>query len=253
MSYPAVCEAATEPRPAIITSAVEPRGRPVRHLDPALLRWDAHPEYEPFMHEVYEAHVAAASRIRPFRASLADSELARIPGGQCLQRDAAPQARRLLSAAKLALRQARLEGNLAALEVESFYVSSGYRSANHQYRLWQERFPGFFAESQGHRAAMRGTSTGPQAARWLAHEIGHWLAAPGFSNHNAGRAIDLACRLSRGRRLTADHHSASIQRWHESWLYQWLTENAVTFSFCPYDAEPWHWEHNPGPGPCRPR
>jgi len=245
MSYPAALrEAAATPQPEIVTY-------PVRHLGSAALHWDANPDGVPFMRAVYEAHVARAARRRPFRGSLNRSDLARLADGQWLQRDAARQARSMLAAAQSALSQDKAAGDPLAREVVSFWVSSGYRSATRQYQLWQQRFPGYFAETQDRRAQLRGGATGPAAAEWLASWIGQWLAAPGFSNHNAGRAIDLACRLARGTTLTAKREH--IPRWHASWLHDWLTENAASYSFQPYLPEPWHWEHCPGPGPCRPR
>jgi LAS superfamily LD-carboxypeptidase LdcB len=245
MSYPAALrEAAAAPRPEIVTS-------PVRHLGPSALRWDAHPEYVPFMRAVYLAHVARAARRRPFRGSLAPRDLAPVASGECLLRDAAQQAQSMLGAAHAALRQDQAAGDRLAGDTRSFWVSSAYRSASRQYRLWQRRFPGYFAQTQRQRERILAGPTSPEAARWLARWIGRWLAAPGFSNHNAGRAIDLACELTGHRTLTAKQEH--IPHWQVCWLYCWLTANAARYSFYPYPPEPWHWEHCPGPGPCRPR
>ena len=151
---------------------------------------------------------------------------------------------RMLDDARDALRQAKAAGDAEALAVRSFGISSAYRSALRQYRLWHDRFGGYLADTAQQRAGLPGGPLGDEAAQWLARWIGGWLAAPGFSNHNDGRALDLFCRLTSGRVLTADR--GDIPRWRTSWLHQWLTANAAHYDFHPYLKEPWHWEHRPG-------
>lgn len=65
-------------------------------------------------------------------------------------------------------------------------------------------------------------------------------AAPGFSEHHTGRAVDIATRGSRP--LTEEFETTSA--------FAWLTENAAQFGFTmPYPRdnalgiayEPWHW------------
>lgn len=64
-----------------------------------------------------------------------------------------------------------------------------------------------------------------------------WVARPGTSAHQSGRAIDLhlgdpiESEYAEGMRTTA--------------IYRWLVAHAGTFGFYPYDVEPWHWEYNP--------
>jgi zinc D-Ala-D-Ala carboxypeptidase len=74
-------------------------------------------------------------------------------------------------------------------------------------------------------------------------EIGAILrvnAAPGFSEHHTGRAIDIATPGTRP--LTAEFEGSKA--------FEWLTANAATFGFTmPYrrgnafgfEFEPWHW------------
>lgn len=72
------------------------------------------------------------------------------------------------------------------------------------------------------------------------HEILNVSAAPGFSQHHSGQAVDIASPGSRP--LT--------EEFEQSEAYAWLTENAKTFEFSmtyPRDNrygiifEPWHW------------
>lgn len=230
-------EAASRPVPQIID-------HPCRHYGPDALTWSEHPELEPFMRATYEAHVARACSRRAFQPSVPQAELAEVASGKYLRRDTAPVAIRMLDDAREALRQARAASDTQALDVASFGISSAYRSALHQYHLWNDRFGGYMTDTAQQRATLPGGPVGYEATQWLAHWIGTWLAAPGFSNHNDGRAIDLFCRLTSGTVLSANR--ADIPHWHRTWLHQWLVTNASRYGFYPYSREPWHWEHRPG-------
>src|SRR3954470_4140065 len=64
-----------------------------------------------------------------------------------------------------------------------------------------------------------------------------WVARPGTSAHQSGRAID--CHL--GAPIESEY--ADAMRHHPTYL--WLVANAARFGFYAYDLEPWHWEYNP--------
>jgi D-alanyl-D-alanine dipeptidase len=94
-------------------------------------------------------------------------------------------------------------------------VVSGYRSVSQQRRLWEE--------------ALRKYGS-PERARV-------WVAPPGGSAHNTGRAIDLWL----GLKVT----STNVQPMRSTPAYRWLVCNARRFGFTPYAREPWHWEYTP--------
>ena len=222
---------------------------PCPHFDASALRWPERPELEPFMRATYEAHVALAClRGNWFRPEVPAADLGQVEHGHRLRTAAAADARRMLAAARRALQEAKASGDSGALSVHSFGVSSSYRSGRHQLNLWASRFPRFYRETEAERAALPGGPLGPEAARWLARRIGVWLGAPGFSNHNDGRALDLHCRLAGGRTLGA--RRTDIPGWHASWLHAWLASHAAAYGFHPYRAEPWHWDHR---GPSAPQ
>jgi phosphatidylserine/phosphatidylglycerophosphate/cardiolipin synthase-like enzyme len=231
----------TEQAPAAVPEIID---QPCRHYAPDLLTWSEQPQLEPFMRATYEAHVARSCARRAFEPSVPDAELTDVAKDKYLRHDAARLATRMLREARNALREAQAAGDAEALAVDSFGISSAYRSALRQYRLWHSRFSGYLADTAHQRAELPGGPMGYQAAQWLAGWIGTWLAAPGFSNHNDGRAIDLYCRLASGRVLSASR--ADIPHWHTTWLHRWLARNAARFDFHPYEKEPWHWEHRPG-------
>ena len=92
---------------------------------------------------------------------------------------------------------------------------SGFRDPARQRQLWQ--------------AALQRYGS-PQEAR-------KWVAPPGSSAHQSGRAIDFY--------LGGRNSSANVTQLRTLPAYRWLLTNAVRFGFYPYAAEPWHWEYNP--------
>lgn len=65
-----------------------------------------------------------------------------------------------------------------------------------------------------------------------------WVAPPGGSAHQSGRAFDLD--LDGG-----GIGSQQVERLRKAPAYAWLVKNAARFGFYPYKVEPWHWEYNP--------
>jgi hypothetical protein len=99
---------------------------------------------------------------------------------------------------------------------------SGYRSPEHQAALW--------------RSALAKYGSAAVARRWV--------APPGSSAHQSGRAVD----LNLGRSLSG----ANIGAMRATPAYAWLVANAQLFGFYQYPAEPWHWEYNPPNPRCGP-
>ena len=64
-----------------------------------------------------------------------------------------------------------------------------------------------------------------------------WVAKPGSSAHQSGRAIDFY--------LGASNSSGNVAKLRKTRAYQWMVANASRFGFYPYKSEPWHWEYNP--------
>ena len=64
-----------------------------------------------------------------------------------------------------------------------------------------------------------------------------WVARPGTSAHQSGRAVD--CHL--GDPIESEYADGM----RRTAAYRWLVDHAEAFGFYPYDLEPWHWEYNP--------
>ena len=106
---------------------------------------------------------------------------------------------------------ARAEGQREPL----LLPASGYRSSARQARLYQQALDRYHTPEQARR----------------------WVAPPGGSAHQSGRAIDFYLG---GRNASTN---VAVLRRMPGLL--WLTRNAERFGFYPYEAEPWHWEYNP--------
>jgi hypothetical protein len=109
------------------------------------------------------------------------------------------------------VRAARADGIAAPL----LLPISGYRSSQRQAQLWRT-------------ALARYGSPG---------EARKWVAPPGSSAHQSGRAIDF--------HLGARNDSRNVGALRGTRAYRWLVANAHRFGFYPYEREPWHWEYNP--------
>jgi murein DD-endopeptidase MepM/ murein hydrolase activator NlpD len=92
---------------------------------------------------------------------------------------------------------------------------SGFRDPARQTQLWQQALARYRS---------------PQEAR-------KWIAPPGGSAHQSGRAIDF--------HLGGRNASNNVAQLRTLPAYRWLVANARRFGFYPYEREPWHWEYNP--------
>ena len=92
---------------------------------------------------------------------------------------------------------------------------SGYRSPERQAQLWRDALQKYGS---------------PEEAR-------KWVAPPGSSAHQTGRAIDFY--------LGGQNGSGNVAQLRQLPAYHWMVANAVRFGFYPYEREPWHWEYNP--------
>ena len=187
-----------------------------------------------FMRAVYDRHVERARGTgHRFVGDLPGSDLATIEGGHVARKDAAAAARALLAEARAAL---AAEGP-AGVRIG---IVSAYRSAGEQVLIWQGKgrpggFPYYYAQLLRTGRLRRG-DFGPQAVDIAAREMARWVAAPGYSNHQDGLAIDFGTGAA-GKGLGKIGTRA--------WLHRWLTANARRFGFHPYAAEAWHWTYRP--------
>ena len=239
------------PRTALANLGAAPGASPhaVAGLLPADLTWPgAKAEELAFMRQVYAAHLARSGTRGAFSADIPREKLGEIEDGVLLSAAAARDARALLSAARIALKTAKAakpRPDAAARATGAIGPLSGYRPASRQFALWNRNFPGYFQETAPLRATLPGGPLGPQAVEETVEFVRHHLAAPGFSLHNSGKALDFTTTVG-GEMLIADR--TQRPQWRASWLYTWLTTSAPAFGFHenPKIDEPWHWEWRGG-------
>ena len=189
-----------------------------------------------FMRAVYERHVERPKAAGgTFTGDLPKSQLETIEGGHEARKDAARAARAMLAEARAALVAERLASRV------QIGIVSAYRSAGLQFQIWQGKgrqggFPYYYRQLLK-KGRLRPGDYGPQAVEVAAREIAQWVAAPGYSNHQDGLAIDFGIgEIGKGLGKIGPR----------AWLYRWLTANARRFGFHPYAKEAWHWTYRPG-------
>lgn len=226
-------------------SLAKPSPFSVPGLLPSDLEWrGAKPEEMAFMRDVYSAHLARSGTRGAFSPDIPGVKLGDVEDGVKMLAAPARDARALLSAARIALKVAKSEKPEArpdALATSAIGALSGYRPATRQFTLWNKAFPSYFEETAAVRAALPGGPLGPQAVEETVEFVRHHLAAPGYSLHNSGKALDFTTTIG-GLMLIADRTQRAP--WRASWFYGWLENSAPSFGFHENAKidEPWHWE-----------
>ncbi len=195
-----------------------------------------------FMRAVYEAHVARSAARHSFVPDVDPAELAPIEGRFLARTAAATACQGLLAAARAASRGQGLPITVG--------LTSAYRPASQQLRIWQDNFPTYYQETRDLRRHLAGGAHGAEATQRLAAYVGQRVGAPGFSNHNNGLAIDLGVQEN-GVRIQNRTQPPHTARWRQTWLWSWLTTNAARFGYYQntHIDEPWHWEYRPASPP----
>lgn len=191
-----------------------------------------------FMDRVYEAQVKRAIG-RTAYANLREDQLDVVEGRHKMQKDAAEQCRLLLKQAKFDLRQQKEMGNRQALQVSDISVYSAYRSVEKDTAAWRQTFKKHFKATKNARAKLKGGKYGAEAVEMMVKIMRRLKAAPGFSKHTSGVAVDFKTIEDKDI-LIAD--SNQHERWKKTWFHKWLVKNAKRFKFKPLSTEAWHWE-----------
>lgn len=213
--------------------------------------WSHSAEQLAFRDRVLAVHLARSrkSRGQPQRDLGAD-ELDTVPsGGVPMRTDAAAAAGRLLAAAQADLARAQQAGDADAQLTLRLGATSGYRARDHQHKLWLRYFPGYYKRTRAVREGLAGGPHGDEALAYLLRPkadggfgLGGRIAAPGYSNHQNGIAIDFLQERRKGHEIENDSGEAYRARWRASWFHHWLKSHAAEHGFQPLATEEWHWE-----------
>ena len=214
-----------------------------------------------FKKRVYNLHVARGARSGRARIyDLPAEQLATIPTTDItMRRDAAAQLGRLLAAARADLARdltttgedaATVQRRNRARRVREIAINNAYRSASRQFGIWNRNFLKYYEATAEKRRALPDGEHAEAAAELLREYIGVRVAAPGYSNHQGGIAVDLALRLKPDPEQLANERElgasmTQVDPWKDSWFWHWLKERAGEFGFVEYEPEPWHWEYKP--------
>lgn len=204
---------------------------PLAHLDPL--------PYEQFRQSVLNRQIARAqSRGKTYFPPIPEQDLEVVEGRFRMRKDAARSCRNMLAAARRELAAAKQAGDARARSTTSIGICSAYRDYAYDATQWQGTFKKHYDRmiASGEYA---GEEHGRRAAQHMFRTMLPLKAAPGFSNHSNGTAVDLATTY-RGVELGAD--SDRREQWRETWLHAWLVKNAATFGFKPLASEEWHWD-----------
>ena len=194
-----------------------------------------------FMRKVYDAQVKRAlERGREFFPGLPEDQLGAIESGYKMRRDAAEQCKLLLEQARSDLKKQQEEGIREALEVSDVGVYSAYRNFEHDSAAWLNAFEKHFKATKNERASLEGGEYGDKAVDLMVNVMRKFKAAPGFSRHTSGVAVDFKTTEDN---VTLDADSNQNGKWKQTWFHKWLVKNATRFKFKPLATEAWHWEY----------
>lgn len=194
---------------------------------------------------------------KPFRWGVGDDELEPILGSSTLRlhTDVAGDFTAMWEAARADLGRDRARGEATATQTSWIRVGSAYRSSASDFEAWRTAFANNYDATVDERRAMAGGEHGRAATRFMVRRMNARKAAPGYSNHTHGRAVDVRTRFGTPPVLDAEGElvsggvydfgasSAQSAGWVNTWLWQWLDEHAAAHNFEPYAPEPWHWNH----------
>jgi hypothetical protein len=226
--------------------------------------------YQVFEASVLEAHVKRAALRRHPAPVIEETELEEVEGGHKLRKAVARKCRALLKQARADLGKEKAEflkkaekerkaeeramkarGEIPVTKVHSIGISSAYRSFEYDSALWHRYFrdkyyPTTYSERR-RLSCWDGGEFGGEAVGVMVKFVARRKAAPGFSNHTNGIAVDFFT-VEAGTTLQAqtaggDKALKKInERWEKSWLYRWLEKHKAEYGIERIDSEAWHWE-----------
>jgi hypothetical protein len=239
------------------------------HLLPPLM-YEESAEFKAFEQDVLAAHVKRSSRRKAPLAGIEEGKLEEVEKGHQLRKEAAKKCRELLKAARADLasereallkkpkadqdreqKEAHARGEVLVTQVVSIGITSGYRSFEHDSALWHRYFrkkyyPTLYP-SLSRLNWWEGGLHGRKAVSDTVAFVGKRKAAPGFSNHTNGIAVDFFT-VEGGKTLQAEtgHGNKDLKRlnarWEKSWLYRWLDKHRKEYGVHRILTEAWHWE-----------
>jgi hypothetical protein len=177
---------------------------------------------------------------RTYCANVPDSELAPIEKGFRMRTEAAGKCKEMLAAAREEWQTKKKEGDAKAQATRTIELHSAYRNIAEDTASWNKSFGQYYARTASDRNAFPDGPHGPKAIALMVVMMRKYKAAPGYSNHSNGLAVDFRT-VYKGDILIAA--SAQKPLWIETWLHPWLVKNAPRFGYQALNTEEWHWDY----------
>jgi D-alanyl-D-alanine carboxypeptidase len=229
--------------------------------------WSNSAEQIAFRDRVLADHIARSKAARgSANQDWPDESLTKVLGTDISTLpDTATAAGRLLAAANIDLAREQRSGVDDAVRTVSLSAVSGYRSSKHQRSLWNQYFSakgGYYDRTHAARQKLIDGPHSEQAVKYMLRRkkdggfgLTGRIAAPGYSNHQSGIAIDFWQERHKGHFIANKSSDVWRARWRASWFHRWLKTNAAGYGFKPIATEEWHWEYKPeaGVGKSRPK
>lgn len=207
---------------------------------------------------------------RPPAPTIPESELQVVEDGFKLRKDAAEKCKKLLAEARADLKkeqdefhkkskeqqqalekEAKAKGEVVVTKVHSIGLTSGYRGFEHDSKLWHAYYHKKYYRLNHAQLSRISYSEGGihgwKAVETMVNYIAPRKAAPGYSNHSHGIAVDFFTEEG-GVQLTAETGKSNKdlkrhnQRWEKSWFYKWLELHKRDYGVERIPSEAWHWE-----------
>jgi len=210
-------------------------------------KWTGTKDQIKFRDRVLKLHIKRSTNKKEKLADLEESELKEVPGTSVKMKTvAATAAGKLLAAAEKDLAVSKTKGDADAKKTVGLSATSGYRGEAHQERIWKKYFKNkYYDNTAAHRASLKDGEHGKPAVRYMYKYVRTKVAAPGFSKHQAGRAIDFWQDRTKGKKIRNSTDESAKTAWKATWFFKWLRKNATTYKFEEYAKEPWHWIYTP--------
>lgn len=198
--------------------------------------------YEQFRDAVLGQQVAhMEAKGRKHFAPVPEEELDAVEGRYRLRRAVASNCRQLLANARTALAAAKASNDTRARDTTSIGIASAYRDYEYDLRVWEavcrKYYLAMIASQQ-----FAGREHSSDAQRFVLRSLLPNKAAPGFSNHGNGTAVDFTTTVG-GVVCGTDNNPRNHAAWRGSWLHAWLILNAANYRFKPLASEEWHWDY----------
>jgi LAS superfamily LD-carboxypeptidase LdcB len=148
-------------------------------------------------------------------------------------------------------RTAKSKGEVVVTQVRSIGLTSAYRSFEYDSALWHNYYHQKYYRLNHAKLAQiprsQGGFHGWKAVEVMVDFIAPVKAAPGYSNHTNGIAVDFSTNEG-GITLTAETGKSKHglnkhnERWEKSWFYKWLEGHKAEYGIERIPTEAWHWE-----------